>query len=243
MEETFSRTELIYGKPAIEKLKKSHVAVFGIGGVGGYVVEALARSGVGHFTLIDADKVSVSNINRQIIATQDTVGQDKVDVMKVRILSINPNAIVETKKIFFLPENSKEIEFEKFDYIVDAIDTVKAKIELVCIATEKNIPIISSMGAGNKVNPTGFLISDINKTEVDPLAKVMRTELRKRGIKHLKVVYSKEKPIKPVETISENGRRETPGSNAFVPSAAGLLIASEVVRDLTNNVARGELKR
>ena len=243
MDNIFSRTELIYGKPAIEKLKKSHVAVFGVGGVGGYVVEALARSGVGHFTLIDADKVSLTNINRQIIATQDSIGKDKVGVMKVRILSINPCAVVDTKNMFFLPENANEIDFEKFDYIVDAIDTVKAKIVLASIAEDKNIPIISSMGAGNKVNPMGFAVTDISKTEVDPLAKTMRLELRKRGIKHLKVVYSKEKPIKPIESISENGKRELPGSNAFVPAAAGLLIASEVVRDLTNDVVRDVLKR
>ena len=239
----FSRTELIFGKSAIEKLKKAHIAIFGIGGVGGYVVEALARSGVEHFTLVDADKVSTSNINRQIIATQDSVGKNKVDVMKVRILSINPNADVETKNLFFLPETENQIDFDKFDYIVDAIDTVKAKIRLVEIANEKHIPIISSMGAGNKINPMGFLVADINKTEVDPLAKVMRQELRKRGIKHLKVVYSKEKPLKPLESFGENGRREISGSNAFVPSAAGLLIASEVVRDLTNDVVREELKR
>ena len=235
MKEQFQRTALIYGKEAIECLANKHVAIFGIGGVGGYVCEALARSGVGQFTLVDNDKVSLSNINRQIIATLNTVGKYKTEVMKERILSINDSAIVNVRNEFFLNENDSGIDFNQFDYIVDAIDTVKAKIELVKIANEKNIPIISSMGAGNKVNPMGFVITDINKTEVDPLAKVMRRELRSLGIKKLKVAYSKEQPLKPKESISENGKREVPGSNAFVPSACGLLIASEVIKDLINN--------
>ena len=243
MKEQFQRTALIYGQEAIECLANKHVAIFGIGGVGGYVVEALARSGVGHFTLVDSDVVSMSNINRQIIATLDTVGKYKVDVMKDRILSINKGAVVETKKSFFLPETSNEFDFSEFDYIVDAIDTVKAKIELVKKAEEHHIPIISSMGTGNKVNPMGFVVTDINKTEMDPLAKTIRQELRKQGIKKLKVVYSKETPLKPTESISDGHKREIPGSNAFVPAAAGLLIASEVVRDLTNSVTREELKR
>ena len=240
----FVRSELIYGKEAIEKLSKVHIAIFGVGGVGGYVAESLARTGVGHFTLIDNDVVSITNINRQIIADTTTIGQAKVDVMKDRILKINPTATVETKKMFFLEEND-EIDFRTFDYIVDAIDTVKAKIVLVVTANKYNIPIISSMGAGNKVNPMGFIVSDISKTEMDPLAKVMRLELRKRGINHLKVVYSKEKPLTPLdyEVDDSSGKRSIPGSNAFVPSACGLLIASEVVRDLTNDVAREELKR
>ena len=240
----FVRSELIFGKEAIEKLSKVHIAIFGVGGVGGYVAESLARTGVGHFTLIDNDVVSITNINRQIIADTTTIGQAKVDVMKDRILKINPTATVEMKKMFFLEEND-EIDFQSFDYIVDAIDTVKAKIALVVTANKYNIPIISSMGAGNKVNPMGFIVSDISKTEMDPLAKVMRLELRKRGIKHLKVAYSKEKPLPPMdyEVEDSSGKRSVPGSNAFVPSACGLLIASEVVRDLTNDVARDELKR
>ncbi len=254
----FSRTQLIYGKDAMDILYKAHVAVFGIGGVGGYVVEALARSGVSNFTLIDDDKVCLTNCNRQILATVNEVGKYKVDVMKQRILSINPFAKVETRQCFFLPSNQDEFDFTQYDYIVDAIDTVSAKIAIVLKAQENNIPVISSMGAGNKVNPMGFIVSDIYKTEMDPLAKVMRHELKKRGVKKLKVVYSKEKPLKPIEdpTISCRthcicpkgtrkctDRRDIPGSNAFVPTACGLLIASEVVRDLTNSVARSELKR
>ena len=234
----FSRTELIYGKEAIDRLKQSHVAVFGLGGVGGYIVESLARSGVGHFTLVDHDKVTITNINRQIIATQDTIGKYKVDVMKDRILSINPHAIVEIKKSFYSDDNKGNFDFEKYDYVVDAIDSIKSKISLVLQANLCKKPIISSMGTANKINPMGFVVSDIFKTEMDPIAKIMRTELRKLGIKHLKVIYSKEKPISIIE---DNG--EKLGSSAFVPSAAGLLIASEVVRDLTNDVARDELKR
>jgi tRNA threonylcarbamoyladenosine dehydratase len=242
MESKFSRSEQLFGKEAIELLSKSHIAIFGVGGVGGYVAEALARTGVGHFTLIDNDKVSLSNINRQIIATMDTLGKDKVDVMKDRILSINPDVIVEVKKCFFLPELKNEFDFAQYDYVVDAIDTVKAKIALVELSDAANTPIISSMGAGNKVNPMGFVITDINKTDTDPLAKVIRYELKKRGIKKLKVVYSKEKPLTPLNAEIEKGKIP-PGSNAFVPSAVGLLIASEVIRDLINEVTRVELKR
>ena len=244
MEERFSRTEMIFGKEAMKRLLNSHVAIFGIGGVGGYVVEALARSGVGRFTLVDHDVVSLSNINRQIIATTDSVGKYKVDLMKQRILSINPDAIIDVKNIFYLPETEDQFDFSQFDYVVDAVDTVKAKISLIQKCKENNVPIICSMGAGNKVNPMGFIISDISKTEVDPLAKVIRNELRKLGIKNVKVAYSKEQPIKPLEEKkNEDSGKVIPGSNAFVPSALGLLIASEVVRDLTNDVAREELKR
>lgn len=236
----FSRTELLLGSKAIETLKNAHVAIFGIGGVGGYVGEALARSGIGHFTIIDNDKVSLSNCNRQIIATTKTVGLDKVDVMKERILSINPDAIVDTYKCFFLPTNQDQFDFTHFDYIVDAIDTVSGKIAITLKAKEANVPVISSMGTGNKLNPMAFVVSDIYKTEMDPLAKVMRHELKKRHVKKLKVVYSKEKPIEPLinedtqKEISHTSRRSIPGSNAFVPPAAGLLIASEVVKDLIN---------
>ena len=236
----FSRTELLLGSKAIEILKNAHVAIFGIGGVGGYVVEALARSGIGHFTIIDNDKVSLSNCNRQIIATTKTVGLDKVDVMKERILSINPDAIVDTYKCFFLPETQDQFDFTHFDYVVDAIDTVSGKIAIILKAKEANVPVISSMGTGNKLNPMAFIVSDIYKTEMDPLAKVMRHELKKRHVKKLKVVYSKEKPIEPLinddtqKEIARTSRRSVPGSNAFVPPAAGLLIASEVVKDLTS---------
>lgn len=245
MNKEFSRTAIIYGEPAIEVLEKSHVAVFGIGGVGGYVVEALARSGVSHFSLIDDDTVAISNLNRQIIATRKDIGRNKVDVMKERILSINPDAVVETYKCFFLPLNQDQFDFKKFDYVVDAVDTVSAKIALVLKAKDANVPIISSMGAGNKVNPNAFIVCDLYKTEMDPIAKVMRYELKKRGVDKLKVVYSKEKPIEPLSCDEEakNGKRSIPGSNAFVPASAGLLIASEVVRDLTNDIARAELKR
>lgn len=243
MDEKLVRTMMIYGEDAISLLRNKKVAIFGVGGVGGYVVESLARSGIGSFVLVDNDVVSFSNINRQIIATLDTVGQYKVDVMKKRILSINDKAIVEAKKCFFLG-NEEDFDFSSFDYIVDAIDTVSSKIKLVEIANKLDIPLISSMGTGNKVNPMGFIITDINKTEMDPLAKVMRYELRQRGIKKLKVCYSKEQPLKPLITeINDANKKITPGSNAFVPASAGLLIASEVIRDLTNNCAREELKR
>ena len=239
----FSRTSLIYGKEATEVLAKSHVAIFGIGGVGGYVAESLARTGVGELTFIDNDVIAVSNINRQIIATSENVGQYKVDEMKKRVLSINPNCKVNIYKTFVLDDTIGSINLDAVDYIVDAIDTVKGKLAIIKRANQLNIPIISSMGAGNKVNPMGFIVTHINKTEVDPLAKVIRRELREVGIKKLKVVYSKEQPLKPTESLSNDSKKEIPGSNAFVPSACGLLIASEVVRDLTNSVAREELKR
>ena len=232
MEELFSRSELIYGKEAMDKLNKCHVAIFGVGGVGGYVVEALARTGVGHFTLIDNDTVALSNFNRQIIATKETLGKYKVDVMKERILSINNKAIVEVKKMFVLPENIDEIDFSQFNYIVDAIDTVKAKLAIIAKANELNIPMISSMGAGNKLNPMGFIVTDINKTDTCPLAKKIRYELRQMGIKKLKVVYSKEQPVELKEQLFNENKKPIPGSNAFVPSACGLLIASEVINDL-----------
>lgn len=235
MLDQFSRTELLLGKAAVEHLSECHVAVFGIGGVGGYVCEALARSGVGAFDLIDNDKVCLSNINRQIIATTKTVGEYKTDVMKDRILDINPDAEVNTYKCFFLPENASDFPFDKYDYVVDAIDTVTAKIELVMQCQKTGVPIISSMGAGNKLDPTQFRVADIYKTKMDPLAKVMRRELKKRGVTKLKVVYSEEEPISPAESEPQsNGRRSTPGSTAFVPSVAGLIIASEVIKDLTS---------
>lgn len=235
----FVRTEMLLGADAMKKLKNAHVAVFGVGGVGGYVVEALARSGIGKFDLIDNDTVALSNLNRQIIATHSSIGKYKVDVMKERILDICPNADVNVHKCFFLPENSGEFDFSKYTYIVDAIDTVTAKIELIVKATEKNVPIISSMGTGNKLDPTKLEVTDIYKTEMCPLARVMRTELKKRGIKKLKVVYSKEQPIKIQKkeihqiTSSNQGRiKDVPGSVAFVPSVAGLIIAGEVIRDV-----------
>ncbi len=237
MSERFSRTEILLEKSAVEHLSECRVAVFGIGGVGGYVCEALARSGVGAFDLIDNDTVCESNINRQIIATDKTVGMYKTDVMKERILEINPDAEVNTYKCFFLPENASDFPFEKYDYVVDAIDTVTAKIELVMQCSKLGIPIMSSMGAGNKLDPTMFRVSDIYKTNMDPLAKVMRRELKKRGIKKLKVVYSEEKPLQPIEAPAESDqttkRRSIPGSTAFVPSVAGLIIAGEVIKDLT----------
>lgn len=244
----FSRTELLLGKEAMDKLKNSRVAVFGIGGVGGYVCEALVRSGVGAFDLIDDDKVCLTNLNRQIIATRKTVGKYKTDVMKERMLEINPDVDVRIHKCFFLPENADEFPFDEYDYVVDAVDTVTAKIELVMKSQAMNVPIISSMGAGNKLDPTAFQVADIYKTSVCPLAKVMRHELKKRGIKKLKVVYSQEKPIRPIEDMSIScrthcicppgaahkctERRDIPGSTAFVPSVVGLIIAGEVIKDL-----------
>ena len=245
----FSRTELLLGKETMEKLKQSRVAVFGVGGVGGYVCEALVRSGVGAFDLIDDDKVCLTNLNRQIIATRNTVGQYKVDVMKDRILSINPDAQVRTHKCFFLPENADEFPFEEYDYIVDAVDTVTAKITLIMKAEEKHVPVISSMGAGNKLDSSAFRVADIYKTKVCPLARVMRRELKKRGIKKLKVVYSEEKPTRPMEDMAIScrnhcicppgaqhkctERRDIPGSVAYVPSVAGLILAGEVIKDLS----------
>lgn len=234
----FSRTQMLLGKEAMDKIYKSKVAIFGVGGVGSYVVEALARTGVGNFLIVDNDIISSSNINRQIIATIDTIGLPKTDIAKKRILSINPNANVETKQIFFLPENSDTIDLTNCDYIVDAIDTVTAKIQLALIANQKNIKIISSLGTGNKLDPTKFEVDDIYNTSICPLAKVMRKELKKRGIKQLKVVYSKETPISPkqefciLENSLNNIKRATPGSIAFIPSIAGLIIASEVIKEL-----------
>ncbi len=224
----FERTEMLIGKDAMKVLEKSRVAVFGIGGVGGYTVEALARSGVGCLDLIDSDKVSVTNLNRQIIALNSTVGRYKVDVMKERIYDINPECVVEVHKCFYLPETAGQFDFSKYSYVVDAVDTVTAKLQLVMEAEAYNVPIISSMGAGNKLNPADFEVTDIYKTSVCPLAKVMRRELKKRGIKKLKVVYSREEPKVPA-----NMRERVPGSTAFVPSVAGLIMASEVIKDLT----------
>lgn len=245
----FSRTEILLGKEAIEKLKASTVAVFGIGGVGSYVAEALARSGVGKLVLFDDDEVNITNINRQLIATTKTIGRKKVDIMAERILDINPDAEVEVNACFYLPENADQYDFSNYSYIVDAVDTVAAKLEIITRANEKNIPVMSSMGAGNKLDPTRFEVADIYKTSVCPLAKVMRNELRKRGISKLKVVYSKEEPIKPkdMNEICELNcdcpeestsriirKRAIPGSVAFVPSVAGLIIAGEVVKDIIN---------
>ena len=230
----FSRTELLLGKEAIEKLAASRVAVFGVGGVGGYVAEALARSGVGTIDLIDSDQVSLTNLNRQIIALHSTVGRYKTEVMRERILDINPDAAVHTHNCFFLPETKDEFDFSEYSYVVDAVDTVTAKIELVMEAQKVGTPIISSMGAGNKLDPTAFEVADIYKTSVCPLAKVMRRELKKRGVKKLKVVYSKEMPLTPMGDVEEEmgKRRALPGSAAFVPSVAGLIIAGEVIKDL-----------
>lgn len=245
----FSRTELLLGKDGMERLANARVAVFGIGGVGGYVVEALARSGVGTLDLIDDDKVCLTNINRQIFATRKTVGKYKVDVAKERILDINPDAKVNIYKTFYLPDTAEQFDFSQYDYVVDAIDTVSGKLQLVEQAEASGTPIISSMGAGNKMDPTAFEVADIYKTSVCPLAKVMRRELKKRGIKKLKVVYSKEKPLVPIDDMAISCKtncicppgtvrkctqcRQVPGSNAFVPSVVGLIIAGEVVKDLT----------
>ena len=248
MQNQFSRSELLIGKEGIEKLHKSRVAIFGIGGVGGYTVDALVRSGVEQIDLIDDDKVCLTNLNRQLIATRKTVGKDKVDIMRERILEINPKVTVNVYKTFFLPENADTFPFEEYDYVVDAVDTVTAKISLVMKAKEKGVPIISSMGAGNKLDASQFKVADIYKTKVCPLAKVMRRELKKRGVRKLKVVYSEEIPTRPIENMSIScrthcicppgakhkctERRDIPGSVAFVPSVAGLIIAGEVVKDL-----------
>ena len=235
-DEKTSRTRLLIGDEAARKLNSAHIALFGCGGVGGYALEALARAGVGEFTLIDNDVISESNFNRQIIATEKTLGMKKVEAARARVLEINSEAVVHAIDRFVLPENIGEFVFSAFDYVIDAIDTVSAKIALVLACEETGTPIISAMGAGNKLDPTRFEVADISKTSVCPLAKVMRTSLRRRGVKHLKVVYSKEEPIK-VSTEAEgtdsvHGRRSTPGSISFVPSAAGLIIAGEVVKDL-----------
>ena len=250
----FSRTELLLGKEAMNKLENSRVAVFGIGGVGGYVCEALVRSGVGTFDLIDDDKVCLTNLNRQIIATRKTVGQYKTEVMRDRILDINPKADVRIHNCFYLPENASDCDFSEYDYVVDAVDTVTAKIELIMRAKEAGTPVISSMGAGNKLDASAFRVADIYKTKVCPLAKVMRRELKKRGVKKLKVVYSEEQPIRPIEDMAIScrshcicppgaahkctERRDIPGSVAFVPSVVGLIIAGEVIKDLTAEYRR-----
>lgn len=247
----FSRTELLLGKENMERLADARVAVFGIGGVGGYTVEALARSGVGTLDLVDDDKVCLTNINRQIIATRSTIGKYKVDVAKDRILDINPHAVVHTYKTFYMPNTADQFDFSQYDYVVDAIDTVTGKIQLVEQANACGVPIISSMGAGNKLDPSAFEVADIYKTSVCPLAKVMRRELKKRRIRHLKVVYSKEQPLEPIDDMTIScrehcicppgavrkctERRAIPGSTAFVPSVVGLIIAGEVVKDMTVN--------
>ncbi len=270
MQEQFSRTQLIIGTPAMDKLEQSRVAVFGIGGVGGYAAEALARSGIGSIDIIDHDKVCLSNINRQIIATTKTVGQYKVDVMEQRIKDINPNCKVKSHKCFYLPATKDEFDFAEYDYIVDAVDTVTAKLQLITEAKLKGTPIISSMGAGNKMDPCAFKVADIYETSICPLARILRKECRKRGIDSLKVVYSEEKPLPPLKvpatpassastsspadtlesdlnanpeapTLSEQpdpGRRSIPGSSPFVPSVVGLIIASEVVKDLIQGLPR-----
>ena len=236
MEEKFSRTQLLIGKEGIEKLAKSRVAVFGVGGVGGYVIEALARSAVGYIDIIDNDTVCESNINRQIIATTKTLGRLKVDVAKERILEINPDANVKAYNMFFTPQNAHEFDFKNYDYIIDAIDTVSGKLALIEKAKEHKIPIICSMGAGNKLDPTKFEVSDISKTTVCPLARVIRTELKKRKITDVKVVYSKETPIKPNTSEEENfSKKQIPGSISFVPSVVGLIIAGEVIKDLISH--------
>ena len=244
----FSRTQLLLGESAMQELANKRVAVFGIGGVGGYACEALVRSGIGAFDLIDDDKVCLTNLNRQIIATRKTVGKYKTEVMKERMLEINPNVDVRIHNCFFLPENADEFPFDEYDYIIDAVDTVTAKISIIMKANELGIPVISSMGAGNKLDPTAFMVADIYKTRVCPLAKVMRRELKKRGVKKLKVVYSEEQPTRPIDDMSIScrtncicppgaehkctERRDIPGSVAFVPSVVGLIIAGEVIKDI-----------
>ena len=233
--EQFLRTQMLLGTEAIEKLQRSRVAVFGIGGVGGYTVEALARSGIGAIDLIDHDTVSVSNINRQILATHSTVGLPKVEAAQRRILDINPDCIVRTHPVFYTPETADQFDFRDYDYIVDAIDTVTGKLQLVQAAMEANTPIICCMGTGNKLDASAFEVSDISKTTMCPLARIMRKELNKRGIKHLKVVYSKEEALTPTgweEEAAALGKRQIPGSVAFVPGAAGLILAGEVIKDL-----------
>ncbi len=248
MIDQFSRTELLIGKEGIARLQNAKVAVFGVGGVGGYAVEALVRSGVGSFVLVDDDRICLTNLNRQIIATRKTIGKYKVDVMKERILDINPKAHVETYQCFFLPENAQDFDFSQYSYVIDAVDTVTAKLEIITRAQQEGVPVISCMGAGNKLDPTQFQVADIYETTICPLARVMRRECRKRGIEHLKVVYSTEKAIRPLEDADIScrtncvcppgtarkctERRDIPGSVSFVPSVAGLILAGEVIRDL-----------
>ncbi len=251
-DDRFSRTRLLLGPDAMETLQSKRVAIFGIGGVGGYVCEALVRSGIGAFDLIDDDKVCLSNLNRQIIATEKTIGKYKVEVMRDRMLEINPEAKIEIHRCFFLPENADDFPFSEYDYVVDAVDTVTAKIELIMRAQREGVPIISAMGAGNKLDAGRLKVADIYDTEICPLARVMRRELKKRNVKSLKVVYSDEQPVRPMEDATvicgeqgtcppeeqsgHTGRRSTPGSTAFVPAVAGLLIAGEIVRDLSRVV-------
>lgn len=238
MIDRFSRTEMLLGSDAMDKLRNAHVAVFGLGGVGGYIVEALARSGVGALDIIDNDTVSITNLNRQIVAVEGTVGMPKTEAAKMRIMQINPDCKVTTHNTFYMPENSSDFDFAKYDYIADAIDTVTAKIELVMNANKCGTPIICSMGTGNKLNPAELEVADIYKTSVCPLARIMRYELKRRGIKKLKVVYSKEMPIVPTGAAAEKcraestGKKNVPGSTAFVPAVAGMIIASEIVKDI-----------
>jgi len=236
--ERLSRTEMLLGADGMERLKSAHVAVFGIGGVGGHIAEALARSGVGELTLVDSDVVSESNINRQIIATYDTLGKYKVDAAADRIHSINPSCIVHCRREFYLPENSNAFDFTEFTYVADAIDTVSGKISLIMEAKAAGVPVISAMGAGNKLDPTAFEVSDIYKTSVCPLASVMRRELRKRGVDSLKCVYSKEPALRPMTETDENGQRKKipPGSTAFVPGVSGLIIAGEIIKDIAGQL-------
>ena len=234
MSETFIRTELLLGEDGVAALQQAKVAIFGIGGVGGYVAEALARSGVGAFVLVDRDVVSISNINRQIIATTRTVGKPKAELLRERILEINPETSVEVYNCFFLPENAADFDFASYSYVVDAVDTVTAKLEIVMCAKAAGVPVISSMGAGNKLDPTRFEVADIYETSVCPLARVMRRELKKRGVERLKVVYSREEALTPKRILSDESKRVIPGSVAFVPSVAGLILAGEVVKDLVS---------
>ena len=228
----FSRLQMLIGEEALLKLKNKKVLIFGLGGVCGNAIDALARSGICNFTIVDNDKVNITNINRQLIANLDTIGRYKVDVMEEHLKSINKDIVVIKKNMFYLPENGDEFDFSKYDYVVDAIDTVSAKIDIICRCKTTHIPVISALGCGNKMDPTMLEVSDLSKTEYDPLAKVMRRELKKRGITHLKVVYSKELPIKPIEDSQEDNKKVVPGSTAFVPPVAGIIIASEVIKDL-----------
>ena len=235
MEDMFSRTRMLLGDEALDQLGRARVAVFGIGGVGGHVVEALARSGVGALDLIDSDRVVLSNLNRQIVATRDTLGMLKVDAARARVLSIDPDCVVRTYPLFYLPETADRFDFRQYDYVVDAIDTVAGKLQLIEAARAAGVPVISSMGAGNKLDPTAFRVADIADTSVCPLARVMRRELRKRGIKHVKVVYSTEPALSPAPTTEATARRASPGSVAFVPAVAGLILAGEVIKDLVGS--------